>query len=173
MHISIIGTAGIPARYGGFETLAENLVRNKKNEMQYTVFCSAQLYPQKQPTYIGAKLRYIQLSANGMTSMLYDLICMFLSLRSDVMLILGISGSIFMPLIRLLYRGKIIINIDGIEWKRKKWNAFVKFFLKLSESVAVKYSDVIIGDNQGIVEYIKKRYDKIAVLIEYGVDHAL
>jgi hypothetical protein len=171
MRISIIGTAGIPARYGGFETLAENLVRNKKNETQYTVFCSARLYPQKQQAYFGAKLKYIQLSANGITSMLYDLISMFLSLRSDIMLILGVSGSLFLPFIRLLYRGKIITNIDGIEWKRNKWNWFARFILHVSEKTAVKYSDVIIGDNQGILDYIAHTYNKQAVLIEYGADH--
>jgi hypothetical protein len=171
MRISIIGTAGIPARYGGFETLAENLVRNKIGDIQYTVFCSAKLYQQQQNEYLGARLKYINLKANGISSLWYDLVCMLLSLHSDVMLILGVSGSLFLPVVRLLYRGKIITNIDGIEWKRSKWNRFARFILRISEKAAVRFSDVLIGDNQGILDYIVEEYNKDAVLIEYGADH--
>jgi archaeosine-15-forming tRNA-guanine transglycosylase len=171
MRISIIGTAGIPARYGGFETLAENLIRNKTSDIQYTVFCSAKIYQKRQSEYFGAKLKYINLKANGMSSVWYDLVSMLLSLRSDVMLILGISGSLFLPLVRLLYRGKIITNIDGIEWKRNKWNRFARFILRMSEKTAVKFSDILIGDNQGIIDYVIKEYNKNALLIEYGADH--
>lgn len=171
MNISIIGCSGIPAKYGGFETLAENLIKNKTDMINYTVFCSSKLYPEKQKNYYGARLRYINVNANGVRSIIYDLICMLFSLRSDVMLILGVSGSIFLPLIRFIYRGRIIINIDGIEWKREKWNKTAKYILHISEKFAVKYSDIVIGDNQGIIDYIKKTYKREAVIIEYGADH--
>jgi hypothetical protein len=170
MHISIIGTVGIPAQYGGFETLAENIVRHKVDDIQYTVFCSAKLYRNKQNEYLGARLKYINLKANGMSSMWYDLTGMFLSLHSDVMLILGVSGSLFLPVVRLFYQGRIITNIDGIEWKRNKWNWFARLILRASEKMAVKFSHVIVGDNQGILDYIAKEYHKKAVLIEYGAD---
>ena len=111
------------------------------------------------------------MNANGMSSIFYDLISMLLSLRSDVMLILGVSGSLFLPFIRLIYRGRIITNIDGIEWKRDKWNIIAKFILRFSEMSAVKISDTVICDNQGIVDYIKKTYKRESVLIEYGADH--
>jgi hypothetical protein len=173
IKISIIGTAGVPAKYGGFETLAENLIIAKMSQIQYTVFCSAKLYPKKQHTYYGAKLKYINLNANGISSMIYDFICMLSSLRSDVMLILGVSGSLFLPLIRLIYRGKIITNIDGIEWKRDKWNKLAKFILRMSEKSAVAFSDIIIADNQGIIDYVLQEYNINAVLIEYGADHVL
>ena len=172
MTVSIVGTNGVPARYGGFETLAENLVKNKTVGIEYTVFCSAKLYREKQEKYLGAKLRYVNLSANGASSIFYDLISMLLSLSSDVMLVLGVSGSLFLPVIKLLYRGKIITNIDGIEWKRNKWNGIARFILRISEKSAVKFSDTIICDNQAIVDYVGKTYKREAVLIEYGADHA-
>lgn len=171
MNITIIGTAGIPACYGGFETLTENLIKNKEKNLEYTVFCSAKLYKERQKSYFDAKLRYINLKANGASSIFYDLICMLLSLHSDVMLILGVSGSIFLPFIRFIYRGKIITNVDGIEWKRGKWNKIAKYILRISEKSAIKYSDVIIGDNKIIIDYIKEEYKKKAVLLEYGGDH--
>jgi hypothetical protein len=173
MKISIIGIAGVPAKYGGFETLAENLIMNQTSQIQYTVFCSSKLYPEKQDTYLGAKLKYVNLNANGMSSMMYDFVCMLMSLRSDVMLILGVSGSLFLPLIRLIYRGKIITNIDGIEWKRDKWNKFARFILQISEKAAVVFSDTIIADNQGIIDYVSQKYKINAVLIEYGADHVV
>jgi len=171
LNISIIGTAGIPARYGGFETLAENLVTHNSGGAAYTVFCSSRLYHERPATYHGARLRYISLSANGASSILYDLIGMLRSLRSDVMLILGVSGCVFLPLIRLFYRGKIITNVDGIEWRRDKWSGLARFVLHISEKFAVRFSGVVIGDNQGIVDYIEKEYGRKSVLIEYGADH--
>jgi glycosyltransferase involved in cell wall biosynthesis len=171
MTVSIIGTAGIPARYGGFETLAENLVKNKTEVIEYTVFCSAKLYQEKAKNYLNANLRYINLNANGMSSIFYDFIAMLLSLRSDVMLILGVSGSLFLPFIRLIYQGRIIINIDGIEWKRDKWNKLAIFFLRIFEKIAVRFSDFVICDNQGIIEYITEKYKQQPILIEYGGDN--
>ena len=171
MTVSIIGTAGIPAKYGGFETLAENLVKNKTENIEYTVFCSSKLYREKPESYLNARLCFVNIKANGIGSVFYDLVCMLSSLRYDIMLILGVSGSLFLPFIRLLYHGKIITNIDGIEWKRVKWNKLAKFVLHISEKFAVRFSDKIIGDNQGIIEYIEEAYKREAVLIEYGGDH--
>lgn len=172
MNISILGIAGIPACYGGFETLAENLVKNNNNtHIRYTVFCSKKLYPVRKTEYYGSNLKYINFYPNGISSLFYDLICMLLSLHSDVMLILGVSGSLFLPLVRLLYRGRIITNIDGLEWKREKWNKVARFILRKSEEAAVKYSDIIIGDNQAIVDYVLQEYKKSIALIKYGADH--
>lgn len=170
-NVSIIGTAGIPAKYGGFETLAENLVLNIPPDVRYTVFCSKKFYTSKiVNNYKNTGLCYINLSPNGISSILYDFISMCRSMQSNVMLILGVSGCLFLPFIRLLYRGKIITNIDGLEWQRDKWNPIVKSFLRYSESQAVRYSDIIIGDNKGITDYVKQIYHKDAVLIPYGGD---
>ena len=67
----------------------------------------------------------------------------------------------------------IITNVDGIEWKRDKWSLPAKFFLRLSEFVAVKFSHNIIADNQGISEHIFNTYKKSSQVISYGGDHAL
>jgi len=116
----------------------------------------------------GARLRYIPLAANGVVSVLYDFISMLLSLRYDAMLILGVSGAMFLPLIRVIYRGRIVVNIDGIEWKRAKWSRMAQLFLRLSEYIAVKISDVVISDNEVIRQHVWKSYGKKSVLIPYG-----
>ncbi len=172
MRVSIIGTVGIPAKYGGFETLANYLTKNLANKFDFTVYCSARAYVNKLKTYNGANLKYINLNANGVYSILYDIISLFKSLRnSDVLLILGVSGCIILPLVKLFSKKKIILNIDGLEWKRAKWGKFAKWFLKFSENIGIKFSDEIITDNKVITDYVKNEYNINSHLIAYGADH--
>lgn len=171
-RINIIGTVGVPACYGGFESLVENMLDYTPAEVEYNVFCTSKKYEEKLESYKGAKLIYLDLNANGKDSILYDFKSMKLSLDADIMLILGVSGCIFLPYIRRKFKGKIITNIDGLEWKRDKWNPIAKWLLHTSEKLAVKYSDIVIGDNKGITDYVKDAYNKDAVLIAYGGDHA-
>lgn len=171
-NVSIIGSVGIPANYGGFETLTEYLAEYLNESYDITVYCSKKAYKTYPKVYKGVKLEYINLSANGAHSIIYDIISLIKAVRkSDVILILGVSGCIILPFLKLLTSKKIITNIDGLEWKRDKWNKIIKRFLKFSESLAVKYSDVVIGDNQVIISYIKIEYEKDATLIAYGADH--
>lgn len=172
-NVAIIGTVGVPANYGGFETLVENIIGdNASSNIEYTVFCSGQSYNQKNNTYKGAKLQYINLKANGAQSTLYDIVSMLkTSNKYDVALVLGVSGCIFLPIFRLWYKKKLIVNIDGLEHKRDKWGTFAKWFLRKSEAMAVKYADVIVADNKGIQDYVHETYYKDSVLIAYGGDH--
>lgn len=172
-HVAIIGTQGVPAKYGGFETMVENIIgENCSPEIQYTVFCSSKDLSTRWSFYKGASLKYIPISANGMQSTIYDTISLIKAIRGyDVIVVLGVSGGLFFPFFRLLCRKKLIVNIDGLEHKRAKWGRFAKTFLRVSEEFALRYSDVVIADNQGIVDYIRKRYKKKTVLIAYGGDH--
>ncbi|TCN77398.1 DUF1972 domain-containing protein [Shewanella fodinae] len=175
IRVAVIGTVGLPACYGGFESLVENLVEGGSENIFYTVYASAKSYTTLLDEYKGAKIIYIPFAANGIQSIPYDVISLINSifLKPDIVLILGVSGCIFLPIFRFLFRGKIITNIDGLEWKRQKWGNFAKTFLKLSERFAVKYSDIVIADNQAITDYVKDEYNVIAETIAYGGDHAL
>jgi glycosyltransferase involved in cell wall biosynthesis len=108
-----------------------------------------------------------------MQSIAYDIIS-FTKVFSgyDVVLVLGVAGCIFLPIFRLFFRGKLLVNIDGLEHKRGKWGYFTKRFLWLSEYLAVKFAHKIIVDNKGIRDYVTKAYGKDSELIEYGGDHA-
>lgn len=172
-QIYIIGTVGVPACYGGFESLVENMLDYTPSDVQYTVFCTSKKYEKKLNGYKDAKLIYLERDANGKDSILYDYESMKMAIKenADIMLILGVSGCIFLPFIRRKFKGKIITNIDGLEWKRDKWNFLAKWLLHNSEKMAVKYSDIIIGDNKGITDYVREAYNKDAVLIAYGGDH--
>lgn len=172
MKVSIIGTVGLPAKYGGFETLVNYLTINLADQFNITVYCSGKEYVNQVKTCNGAKLKYINLNANGAQSILYDIMSIFKSLKnSDVILILGVSGCVVLPFINLISKKKIIINIDGLEWKRAKWGRPAKWFLKFSEKIAVKHADEIITDNKIILDYVKSEYDASSHLIAYGGDH--
>jgi glycosyltransferase involved in cell wall biosynthesis len=175
--VSIIGTVGVPANYGGFETLAENLVRyHHKQSLPFNlnVFCSAKSYADKPKQYLSAQLEYLNLNANGASSVLYDMVSVFKALLkgSDALLVLGVSGALVLPLVRLISSARVISNIDGIEWRREKWQGLAKWFLRLSEWSAVRFSHAVIADNQGIALYVEKQYGKTCHVIAYGGDHA-
>lgn len=172
IKLSIIGTVGLPANYGGWETLVDNIIEYISKKIKITVFCSSKIYKIKVFKYKKVRLLYVNLYPNGFQSIFYDLISMVRAIRiSNVMLILGVSGCIFLPLIKIFYRGKIIVNPDGIESERLKWGYLAKNFLRLSELLAVKFADRIIVDNQGIAKHILKKYNKKSVQIAYGGDH--
>jgi glycosyltransferase involved in cell wall biosynthesis len=171
--VAIIGTVGLPANYGGFETLAENLVDRLGDSFSLHVYCSKYNYPkyQRAKKFNGAALHYLPFKANGAQSILYDAISIIHALTyADTLVILGVPGCIVLPFIKVFFKKKIILNVDGIEWKRQKWGWFAKRFLLLSEKVGVRFADKIIADNEGIKEYLLSNYGKQSDLIAYGGD---
>jgi glycosyltransferase involved in cell wall biosynthesis len=174
MRCFILGTVGVPACYGGFETLAENLIGHT-GELQFVVLCSTRAYTEKKRNYRGAELIYVPLKANGVQSILYDGVGLLMAAvsRADVIILLGVSGAIFLPIIRRITKIKVITNIDGIEWQRAKWNSFIRWFLRKSEALAIRYSHRVIADNHAIAEYIHSSYSVDAEVIAYGGDHVL
>lgn len=178
MKVAVIGTAGIPANYGGFETLVQNLAefhQSTPHNVELMVYCSTKNYLEKPARYLNTELRYLSISANGVWSIPYDILSLMKAClnRSDTLLILGVSGAIALPLVKLLSRSRIITNIDGIEWRREKWRGLARWFLRISEELAVKYSDVVIADNDAIADYVKDVYGALPTVIAYGGDHAL
>ncbi len=178
MKIAILGTAGVPARYGGFETLAENLVQfhaSQNTESEMTVYCTSVGAERKELKLERAELRYLKLRANGIQSVLYDTVSLIDAVRrgTDVVFLMGISGAIALPCIRRFSNMRVVTNVDGIEWKRSKWNAAVRKFLRLSERIAVRHSDAVIADNAAIHKYLKATYGVNGRHIAYGGDHAI
>ena len=170
IRVSIVGIVGVPANYGGFETLVENLVINQPDFIDYTVFASSRNYKIKPKNYLKAKIKYLPFNANGIQSIIYDIISLSIAAKnSDIILLLGVSGAIFLPIFKLFFpKIKIVTNIDGIEWRRNKWNILIKRFLKISEKCAVKNSDHIITDNKGIQDYVNRVYGLSSIMIGYG-----
>ena len=175
---SILGTVGVPACYGGFETLAEKLVLyHSENDLNInlSVYCSAKSYPGRPEHFQTAKLRYIDLDANGPQSILYDMTSLVSAVyhRANYIILLGVSGALALPFVRLFSHAHVITNIDGIEWKREKWRGPARLVLKWSERAAVRWSHVVIADNAAIADHVKNTYGIDCKVIAYGGDHAV
>lgn len=172
--VSIIGTNGLPGHYGGWDQLLNNLTMNLKDRFDFIVYTSSYNAVESLNHVNSAELRIVKLKANGLQSIPYDIFSMIDAVfkRHDVLLIMGVSGCIFLPFIKPFTK-KIILNIDGAEWKRGKWNRFAKWFLKLSEKWGVKYSNIVISDNKAIQDYVLSEYGKSSTLIAYGGDNVL
>ena len=172
MHrVAIIGCSGLPANYGGFETLVSNLVMI--NGQKYSVYCSSSLLSRNQKYWNRTRLHYIPLPANGIFSVFYDIFsCLHASFYGyRKFLILGVSGTIIIPFIRLFFpRIEIFVNVDGIEWRRKKWNKLASNFLRFSEFIAAKYAHHVISDTIAIELYLKSQYGIESKTIAYGGD---
>lgn len=175
MHrVAILGTVGVPANYGGFETLADQLVSGKKrDDIQYIVYCSSEAYANRIKTYKGAILKYIPWKANGWQSMIYDTISIVRgSFAADTIVLLGVGACFILPLMKIIRpRVKYIVNLDGLDYKREKWNKLASRVIKLGYWVGTRFADLCISDNMAIQEIIFQDFHRDSTLIEYGGDH--
>lgn len=173
LKVHIVGTHGVPAKYGGFETLADFLCQNLSADFEITVYCNAKKYPEQPDTYHGVKLRYVNIEANGFSGIFYDLITYIQSLGiADVILYLSPVGSGFMTPLKFLSRTKVIVNHGGLnEWEREKLNTLQKIWAKFNHAVASRFSDLNIADNQLYKQSLKTTFNADSVVIRYGGDH--
>lgn len=173
-NIAIIGTVGVPACYGGYETLVENLLTYKQNkDIEYQVYCSSKVYKDKLDTYKGAKLVYIPFNANGFQSVIYDSISLIHAyFTCDQIVSLGTVGCFILPFFKLFSRKKVFVNLDGLDNNRAKFSSFSQRMIGAARWFAAKFADTCISDNQGIKDYAKEVYKRDSVLIEYGGDNA-
>ncbi|WP_295591474.1 DUF1972 domain-containing protein [uncultured Lamprocystis sp.] len=169
-----MGTHGVPARYGGFETLADFLCQYLADEFDITVYCNAHKYPDQPAEYHGAKLKYIKIEANGFKGIFYDLITYVMALpKSDIILYLSPVGSGFMTPLKFFTRTKVLVNHGGLnEWEREKLTWFQQRWAKFNHMVAARYADVNIVDNELYRGSLKDNFDADSIVIRYGGDHA-
>ena len=178
-RIAIIGSAGIPNRYGGPEAFAESIAPVLATSgFDVTVTCDRSKYPDRQnepDEFKGVRREFIGVNANGARSILHDLLAFLrVATRSDYILALGVSGGIFFPLFRLIcaFTGaRLLVNIDGVEWRRDKFNIVAKTVLLVSDWLAQRFAHVIIYDNDALLDYV--RHPRKAACVEYIGDQAL
>ena len=175
MRIAITGSRGIPNNYGGFEQCAENLaVLLVKAGHEVTVY-NPDYHEYNQPDYHGVRIVKIgnpEKKIGTAGNFIYDYGCMKHALKEkcDILLVLGYTtASVFFPFLR---KGKSILvtNMDGLEWKRDKWNAAIKKLAKWFESLGAKYSDHLVSDNGEIRNYLLQEYGKDSTFIAYGAE---
>lgn len=177
MTVAVVGTRGVPARYGGFETLAEQLARNiDAGAVELAIYGESTAYDRDERggRFLGHRRVWMPLSAGGAQSILHDALQLFHAAfiaRSSRILLLGTSGAWLLPLVRLLRpRLRIVTNIDGLEWRRDKFGHLARSVLRVLEKVAVRWSNAIIADNDALVPMVQALYQTKPVMISYGAD---
>ena len=183
-NIFIIGSKGIPAKYGGFETFVEVLTKKRKNrKLKYHVACLSK--DKKEFEYNSARCFNIKVPNIGPAkAVYYDVVALKSSIKyikennikNAIVYILACRIGPFIGHYKKILRklgAKLYVNPDGHEWKRAKWNAVIKKYWKLSEKLMVKHADLLICDSINIEKYIKedyKKYNPKTTFIAYGAD---
>jgi glycosyltransferase involved in cell wall biosynthesis len=172
--IYFLGSAGVPARYGGFETFAENISQKLAGSYEITVICSRKIYgrDERKPDWKRVTRLFLPIHANGLQSLLYDTFSLNIACRrADLIVLLGSGAGAFLPFYRKRHREKIWLHVDGLEWNRTKWNFIIKAFLRLSFKTGIRYAGKIIIDNKALKRHIPHKYHKKIVFSGYGGDH--
>ena len=181
-NVIIIGARGYEKEYGGWETFVTNLINNYDDKN--TKFYVPELNHNKKNSNIeirnGVTCPQIYVPRQGSMTMMtfaFKATLYFMKyikkekLENVVMYTLGYRvGPLFTFIHKKLTKMgvKIVINPDGIEWKRAKWNLLIKEYLKFSEKTMIKASDYVVCDSKNIEKYVKSKYNKPTTFIAYG-----
>ena len=183
-HVFIIGSRGLPAQYGGFETFVDQLVSHQVSpDIQYHVACLSNDQAYQHFDYKGVDCFTIKAPKLGPARVIaYDMMAINYALKvikkqgikKPIFYILGNTiGAFVAPFARKIHKlgGRFYINPDGLEWKRAKWAKPIQAYLKYSEKIMTRHADLVISDNPGIESYIKESYPwSKTTYIAYGTD---
>ena len=173
MRIALLGTRGIPANYGGFETFAEELsVRLARRGHAVTVYGRTNNVATRDPSYRGVRLALLPTIPHKYLDTIVHTFLSTLHLvfrRFDVVLYCNGANAVFTWLPRLL-RMPAVLNVDGIEHQRRKWNALARGWYRLSERLATWFPNEVVADAQVIHDYYARRYHRKTHLIAYGAE---
>lgn len=174
-HLNILGTRGVPANHGGFETFAERLALFLVRQgFSVTVYCQTDGPADldgREDTWNGVHRVHFGTRRNGAAgTMEFDLACARHVLgQPGVDLVLGYNTAVF-NLLQKVKRRKVFMNMDGIEWKRKKWSKPAKLWLLMNEIVGANLANVPICDHPEIGRHISRRTFRKTRVIPYGSD---
>lgn len=183
-NIFIIGSKGIPANYGGFETFVDELVtRKQSNDIQYHVSCLSK--ENSEFTYEKARCFHVKVPNIGPAKAVYYDIASIKTcisyikeheMKDAIVYVLACRiGPFFHHYVKQLHSlgCKVYVNPDGHEWKRAKWNYLIRRYWKVSEKLMVRYADLLICDSKNIEKYIQEdyaQYEPNTTFIAYGAD---
>ncbi|WP_313408291.1 DUF1972 domain-containing protein [Aeromicrobium sp.] len=171
MRIAMIGTRGVPARYGGFETAIEEVGRRiAAGGDDVVVYCRGAESPV--PTHLGMQLHHlpavrskaVETLSHTFLSVLH---AVFRRKPVDAAIVFNSANAVFVPLLRL--RGiPTAVHVDGLEWKRAKWGTWGRRYYRMAEALAVRWADALIADADGIAQYYLDEFGAPTEQIAYG-----
>ena len=171
MRIAMVGTRGIPAAYSGFETCVEELgSRLVARGHQVTVYCRSHHVRYSQPTYRGMRLvrlptipnKYLDTIVHTFLSLLHAL---FQPYDVVLMFIVGNAPLAWIPRLR---GQKVVLNVDGLDWKREKWPRPAKAYIRWSERLATRFPHAFVTDSREVQRYYREQYGADSPYIPYG-----
>lgn len=172
MRIAILGTRGIPANYGGFETFAEKLsVRLVERGHDVTVYCRSHHVDASMTDFEGVRLVVLPtIRHKYLDTVVHTVLSVFHAIRRfDVVLICNGANSPFIPI--LTWTGTpVAVNVDGLERKRKKWNRLGRLYYMLGERASVWFATEVVTDAKAIQDYYKNEYGVDSTMIAYGAE---
>jgi glycosyltransferase involved in cell wall biosynthesis len=174
VRIAFIGTRGVPANYGGFETFVEQLgARLADRGHTVTVYCRRAYYDETPGTYRGMRLVHLaSVHTKHLDSISHTAAASLHSLREkhDIAFYCG-SGSSPLCWIAKLRGAKVVLNPDGLEWQRAKWGRGARAYLKLAERFAARIPNGLVADSNVIRDYYREQYGRESEFVAYGADH--
>ena len=168
----MLGTRGVPAHYGGFETAIEEIGRRLVTSGHEVVVYCRGAEDERRTEHLGMELVHLPaLRRRSLETLSHTaLSALHLLLRGprpDVVIVFNAANAPFLPLLRLR-RVPVAVHVDGLEWKRAKWGGAGRHYYRLVEALAVRWADALIADAQGIADYYTDEFGAPTELLAYG-----
>lgn len=172
MRIALVGTRGVPARYGGFETCVEEVgQRLAAMGHEVVVYCRTPKSEQPGPThYLGMELvHYSAPRKKSLETLVHSgkSVGHILTHRVDAAIVFNAANSPWLPVLKAA-RIPVATHVDGLEWQRARWGNLGRKYYRAAESLAVRLSDALIADAEGIQDYYTEEFDVATTLLAYG-----
>src|SRR5439155_216644 len=175
LRIAMLGTRGVPARYSGFETCVEELgARLAARGHEVTVYCRVPHVSYPGATYRGMRLvrlptirsKHLDTIAHTLLSSLHAL-----AMRFDVALYFNVGNSPVTWIPRAAGQ-RVVLNVDGLDWKRKKWGRFARWYIRSCERWATRFPHRVVTDSRRVQQYYRERHGAASTYIAYGAEPA-
>ncbi|HEY0508086.1 MAG TPA: DUF1972 domain-containing protein [Blastococcus sp.] len=173
MDIAMVGTRGVPARYGGFETAVEEVGRRLAAAgHRVVVYCRTAKDGETAPPdrYLGMELVHLPAARKRSLETLSHSalsVAHLIRHRTDAAFVFNAANAPLLPLIRAA-RIPVATHVDGLEWQRAKWGGAGRRYYRTAESLAVRWSDALIADAVGIADYYRREFEAPTSLLTYG-----
>ena len=171
MRIAMIGIKAIPARFGGFETAVDEISRGLvKSGHQVVVYNRSGMSVHPEALYEGVELVTLPTLKSKNLSTIFHALLSTIHLmfrRADVVHYFTTGATLFAPLPRLLGK-KVVCSVDGTDWQRAKWGRFARWYLRLSERLAVWFCHGLVSDSNEVRDYYRRNYHADSTCIAYG-----
>jgi glycosyltransferase involved in cell wall biosynthesis len=171
LSIAMVGTRGVPARYGGFETAIEEVgQRLAQRGHRVVVYCRTADGAERPDRYLGMELVHLPAARRrSLETLSHSALSVghLLAHRTDAAFVFNAANAPLLPALRAA-RIPIATHVDGLEWRRSKWGGVGRRYYRAAEALAVRWSDALIADAVGIADYYTREFDAPTTLLTYG-----